>query len=248
MKTTHNQREHFINMLQGMYLTEFIEETKKDIKQKKIKEYYYKPIKQQLQFSIGNDANFIRNKQNFLNDVRTRIEKFSPDIAIEFIQSKQMEQIFQKQVPDIIVDVTGILAVKKIDLQSIYSNVSFTYYINSALKKFMNEDIKLMLKGTDVPYNDELFNVDKGNEEKFFSSILYSYMEIYPEAFDELFKANGYATIIDYFHNALDVYQNKASYIKNDVTFHKYLNAFITNFFLYDDEMIAYTEQYLKEN
>lgn len=248
MKTEINQREHFFNMINGMFMTEFIEETKKEIKQKKIREIYYKPIRQQFQFNVGNDANFIRNKQNFYSDIRTRIDKFSPDIAIEFIQSKQMDELYTKQAPDIIVDITGILAVKKNNLNSIYQNIAMTFYINSGFRGFINYDIREMLKGTDVPYNEELFDAERGNADKYFSSILAAYMEIHPEAFDELFKVHGYQTIIEYFHNALDVYQNKALYIKDEETFIKYIRAFLTNFFLYDDKTLKYTEKYMLQN
>lgn len=239
-----NENNLMIALIHGYFINEFTKETQKEIKQKKQKKVYYKTIRQQIQFGEKLDITFIKNKQNYLSEMRERLDKFSPDNLIKFIESDTMKHRYVNELPEVIVDVNGIIAAKHEEINSIYTNIITMFYINPVFLDYINESIKDAVNSTDVPYKKKYFVVGLHNAEKFFSSIIYAYNVIYPEKCKELISEYGYNMCWQIINSAILCYQYRTLYIESNELIKKYMEAFVNHYFSFDEEITEYTNPY----
>jgi hypothetical protein len=106
---------------------------------------------------------------------------------------------------------------------------------------FINEDIKEIIKGTDIPYNKKYFEVGTNNAVNFLGSILCAYIYSFPDQYQELFKDCGYESILHLLPMALTCYKNKYNVLGSDEAVIKYLNIWLSNYCTYDDDIKNYT-------
>ena len=238
-----NEQDHFNNLFNGMVSANLIKDSKAFFKDKanKNKTKYFNLIRNQYNFNSIIDVSFIRNKQNFIQSARLRLDSMTDRQFTEFMDSETLQNDYAMLVPDIIIDITGFAGLLRREPTRVRLNISYNLYFFPEFIEFINEDIKEIIKGTDIPYNKKYFEVGTSNGVNFLGSILCAYIYSFPDQYQELFKDCGYESILHLLPMALTCYKKKYDVLGSDEAVYKYLNIWLSNYCTFDENIKNYT-------
>jgi hypothetical protein len=240
-----NEHDHFSNLFNGMYTAHLLKDCKAFFKANKKKTKFFNLIRNQYNFNSIIDVSFIRNKQNFLQSNRERLDKMNDQDFLIFMGSDVLQKDFAMFVPDLIIDISGFAGVMRNELTRVRLNMNYNIYFYPEFLDFINEDIYELLQGTDIPYNENFFKVGNNNATNFISSMLAAYIYTYPDHYPELFKDCGYDAILHLLPMALTAYKKKPDVLGTDETIINYINYFLTNYCRFNEDILEYTAPYM---
>jgi hypothetical protein len=240
-----NHFDHFTNLMNGMWIGKLSKSFKEVQKRNSKKQFFYEVIRNQFNFGPNIETSYIKNKQAFNVNLRKKIDAFSPDNALKYINSKAIVEFVNKESSDLIIDCSGVIATPN-GLTDWYINISYNFHYQSQFLDFINFDIEDMLKATEVPYNKEFFLVGVKNSDKFLSSIIAAYIEVFPDVFPELFKEHSYDAFLVMFPKVINCFNYKNHYLESDEQMKLYVNKFFNNYVQFDPEIENYIKQFLK--
>jgi hypothetical protein len=163
---------------------------------------------------------------------------------IDFLHSDKLGNEYGAYVPDIIIDISGIAGVIRNKSESIYMNMNYNFFLYPEFIEFINEDLEQLIKGTNIPYDEKFFKIGSQNTENFLSSIVYAYNECYPFVCSDLFKEHGYESILHLLPLVITAYKRKSEVLGDDETILKWINSFLNNYLLFDQDIANFSEPF----
>ena len=239
-----NEKDYFEKLFNGLFINEFMEIAKKEFKANKTKTHAFSVIRRQLQ--IGNKINesYIKNKQNFTNNIKSEFGKLAKKDLIKFIQSPTINKLHSKEIPDLIIDVTGLIMIENNKTENMNLNINYTFFWHDSLLEFINFDFKELLKITSIPYNDEFFLINHNNSFRYLSSIIGAYSHTFPEQMQDMYDEFKYDLPLKLLPKVLDLMKNKANYLLTDELKISFMENLFNNYINYDPKIIAYCKPY----
>lgn len=240
-----NEFDHFTNLFNGMFIGKLSKSVKLEKKNNPKKKFFFEVIRNQFSFGSNIDNSFIKNKQKFNSELRTKINSFSPEDGLKYIHSKGLINELNKQTSDVIIDCSGVIGTPD-GLNSWSINVCYNFHYNTKYIDYVNFDLSEMVKSTPIEYSEEFFLVGVNNSDKFISSIIAAYLKVFPDVFPELFKTHSYDAVLALLPMALNVFSYKNHYIESDEVMIQYVNAFFDNYVQFDDKIESYVQKYYR--
>jgi hypothetical protein len=243
--TEFNERDHLLNLFNGMYIGMLTKESKDYFKANKHKVKHFLTIRNQYNFNSIIDNSFIRNKQNFIATNRERLHQMNNRDFVDFLHSDKLGNEYGAFVPDLIIDISGIAGVFRNKSETIYMNMNYNFYLYHEFIEFINEDLEQIIKSTNIPYDEKFFKIGSKNTENFLSSIVYAYNECYPSVYPNLFKEHGYEAILQLLPLVITAYKRKSEVLGDDEMIIKWVNSFINNYLLFDQDIANFSEPFM---
>lgn len=247
MQDNFNDFDHVVNLFNGIHIGNIVKESKEYFKGNKDKDKYFILVRNQYNFNSLINSSFIKNKQAYISIYRERFNKMNAKDFEQLIRSDNLLNEYVENVPDVILDVQGVAAVFRKDINNILLHMNYNFFVYPELLEFINEDLKELLKGTEIPYNERFFKVGVNNTRNFFSSILAAYIKTYPDTYPDLFKQVGYNAILEIFPMVLNTYKRKIEELGDDETIVNYINYFFRNYCNFNQDISNYCAPYMTE-
>lgn len=244
-----NEKNYFANLFNGMYINLLNQEMKTEMQKealsgKKGKQLIYNVIRNQYNFGNNLHHSFIKNKQQIVKNYRERIDKFSTSNALKFIHSDALFNEYVKQIPDVILDVFGTIGMDRKNENQYFININFNFFIYPELLQWINEEMKCLIGTTSIPYNEYFFKIGPGNCENFFSSIIIAHFNVFKDDHIKYIQEHGYEAILFLMSTVIHTWKNKGQTLDTDENIRKYLDTFLDNYCLFDDEIKNYCIPY----